>query len=171
MIHHHNPPAGAGMDHAADVQIYEALVAERNQDIAKFDHAHHFLGRMLADEKHMEHVDQTWHTHPGCFKYHHHFISQVLDGWEHRHHGGGEHPLTPEPGVPLVPGSNPPGGDDNGPGSGTNHSGNSGGTAPGGHNSAPPAQPTPEPSTFVLLALGAAGLAIVRKRRATGAQV
>jgi hypothetical protein len=94
----------------------------------------------------------------------------VLDGWEHRHHGG-QQPLTPGPWVPLIPGSNPPLGNDNGPGPGSTHSGNSGGTPPGGHNSGPPAQPTPEPSTFVLLALGAGGLVFVRKRRATGGWV
>jgi hypothetical protein len=121
-------------------QLYEAVVAWRNQNPLRFDHQHPTEGQLIRDREFFDYAMYLYHLNTARFVHFHHHLIPFLRGMA----------MT----LMMPPGSGP------GPGSG-------GGTspvvspAPESISNTPPTTPTPpqplevpEPSSIVLMALG-----------------
>jgi len=140
---------------AANVLLYEELVADRDAHPTVFDKHHPFFGGILTDPAYMDQMVSRWKAHEQRFEYWHPYLWRILDGYEFR----------PHPSPPIIP---PPNSGNSGTGGhgGGGSGGGGGGTQPGGGGGKTGA--TPEPSSFVLwisgLALALLG-PVFRKKR------
>ena len=137
----------------ADVRLYEELVATRDADPVKFDHDHPFYGRFLANPTIAEALVRRWEGHEQRFEYWHPYLSRILDGISEL-----PHQIPPPPIVGYLPssGSSRSGEHSSPPSSGSGSNGSSG--------SGEKPSSTPEPSAWLMMAIGLAfvGVAITR---------
>jgi uncharacterized membrane protein YgcG len=85
---------------AANVLLYEELVAFRDKDPIRFDKEHPFFFGILTDTAYINKIVARWEGHEQRFEYWHPYLWRILDGYVHRpvpvpphdpghHHGGG----------------------------------------------------------------------------------
>jgi hypothetical protein len=144
-------------DAEVEKQLYQAVVAWRNEDPAKFDRNHHTVGQLLSDRQFFDYAMYLYHLDTARFVHYHHHLVPFLRGMaltlmEKPVQGQGTAPPTGEGETPMV--SPAPEGETDTP------------TPP---NSPTPPQTllVPEPSSIVPMALGIGilGAAIWARRR------
>jgi hypothetical protein len=121
-----------------EIQLAEAVTAERNLNPVKFDAEHPLLGRILGDVRFYEYAMYLYNLDTRRFVHYHHQLIPILRGMTMMPKPGGSGPeqIETPPSSPEI--SPPPGGT------------SSGGPVP------PEALTIPEPPGLVLLALGLA---------------
>jgi hypothetical protein len=78
----HNQFAPILRNPATQLQLYEAVVAERTQDPAKFDHQNPVLGHLIRDPDYLQSVLKEQVAHPRRFAHYHHQLLPFLFGYE-----------------------------------------------------------------------------------------
>ncbi len=67
---------------AIQLQLYQAVVAERSQDPTRFDQEHPILGHLIRDPDYLDSVLAAQVAHPRRFAHYHHPLLPFLFGYE-----------------------------------------------------------------------------------------
>jgi len=149
-VHIHWAPDAPERLQAANVLLYEELVAYRDADPTVFDKHHPFFAGILTDPAYMNQIVARWQAHEQRFEYWHPYLWRILDGYEFR--------PDPAPPPPIDPPPDPGNSGKGDHGGGGSSAGGGGGAQPDGGGGKPSA--TPEPSSLVLWISGF-GLALL----------
>lgn len=78
----HNEFSHVLRDPAIQLQLTQAVIAERGMDPAKFDHQHPVLGHLIRNPDYLMSVLKSQVAHPRNFAHYHHHLLPFLFGYE-----------------------------------------------------------------------------------------